>query len=59
MVSLKTELPFRPNSTYAYAKSWFENGKLTFKDVYKAVKEAEKAADWVIEKFGLITCENH
>jgi len=53
IVSLKVGIPFKPNQSYAYVKSWFFRSELKFKDLYKIVKEAEKSADWIISEFKL------
>jgi len=53
MVSLKVGLPFQPNQTYAYVKSWLRRAKLDFKTLWKVTSQAEKAADWIISEYQL------
>jgi len=53
IVSIKVGLPFQPSQSYAYVKSWFLKTDLKFNALYKIVKEAEKAADWIISEYGL------
>ena len=53
IVSLRIQIPFQPSVSYAYVKHWFKKTNLKFKDLYRIVKQAEQAADWIINEYNL------
>ena len=59
ITSLKVKLPFNPNQTYAYCRSYIKKYllKIKFKELYKIVSQAEKVANWIIKEYQLLPSE--